>query len=174
MTQYLGYLGHPHVYCKYLDKNKNKKEKRRRVCDACRALQPISCASPASGCGRVAKVPHTQPQLRQKTRAGGKHEVARWSICAITPSAVKPPTPINDPACVINADRITCLVHCGRMALQLRLLRGLKIGSGTRVPYGQLSLTPSEHACVTNADRITCLVHCGQISLQLRLMSRCD
>ena len=53
-------------------KNKYKKEKRRRVCDACRALQPISCASPASGCGRVAKVPHTQPQLRQKTRAGGK------------------------------------------------------------------------------------------------------
>jgi hypothetical protein len=157
------------VYCKYLDKKINKKEKRRRVCDACRALQPISCASPASGCGRVAKVPHTQPQLRQKTRAGGKHEVARWSICAITPSAVKPPTPINDPACVINADRITCLVHCGRMALQLRLFRGLKIGSGTRVPYGQLSLTPGEHACVINADRITCLVHCGQITLQLRL-----
>ena len=48
-------------------------------------------------------------------------------------------------------------------------IQRLKIGSGTRVPYGQLSLTPSEHACVDNADRITCLVHCRQITLQLRL-----
>ena len=113
----------------------------------------------------------TQPQLRPDPNQEwkGKHEVARSSICALTPSAVKPPTPINDPACVINTDRITCLVHCGRMALQLRLFRGLKIGSGTRVPYGQLSLTPGEHACVINADRITCLVHCGQITFQLRL-----
>ena len=75
----------------------------------------------------------------------------------------------SEHACVINADRITCLVHRGRITLQLRLFRVLKIGSGTRVPYGQLSLTPSEQACVINADRITCLVHCGQITLQLRL-----
>ena len=123
------------------------------------------------GAEGLPKSPTPSLSCDKKLGLGGKHEVARWSIFAITPSAVKSPTPINDPACVINADRITCLVHCGRMTLQLRLFRGLKIGSGTRVPYGQLSLTPSEHACVINADRITCLVHCGRITLQLRLYS---
>ena len=68
----------------------------------------------------------TQPQLRPDPNQEweGKHEAARWSICAITPSAVKPPTPTYAPACVVNADRITCLVHCGRITLQLRLMSG--------------------------------------------------
>ena len=46
------------------------------------------------GMGRITKLRHTQPQLRPDPNQEweGKHEAARWSICAITPSAVKPPT----------------------------------------------------------------------------------
>ena len=73
------------------------------------------------GAEGLPKSPSPSLSCDNKPGLGGKHEVARWSICAITPSAVKPPTPPYAPACVVNADRVTCLGHCRRMALQLRL-----------------------------------------------------
>ena len=75
------------------------------------------------GAEGLPKSPSPSLSCDNKPGLGGKHEVARWSICAITPSAVKPLTPSYAPACVVNADRVTCLVHCRRMALQLRLFK---------------------------------------------------
>ena len=78
------------------NKNKNKNINIKRKDAGC--VVPARLCSPAVvhhqllGASGL-PISLTQPQLRPDPNQEweGKHEVARWSICAITPSAVNPP-----------------------------------------------------------------------------------
>ena len=80
-------------------KNKNKNINIKRKGAGC--VVPARLCSPAVvhhqllGASGL-PISHTQPQLRPDPNQEweGKHEVARSSICALTPSAIKPPLPL--------------------------------------------------------------------------------
>ena len=73
VTQYLGYLGHPHVYCKYLNKKINiKKKKGAGYVMSAGLCSPSVVHHRLLGAEGLPKPPLTQPQLRQQTRAGRK------------------------------------------------------------------------------------------------------